>query len=74
MFWNFLFLHDNSRFDRVAKEAVVIGGKQLEKGQVVNALVYAMHHNPKYWKDPETFKPERYLENFWHVDYFTADK
>ena len=60
-FHYFYFLHVDFRFDRVAKEAVVIGGKQLPKAQVVNVLVYAMHHNPKYWKDPETFRPERYL-------------
>ena len=48
-----------SRFDRVAKEDVVIQGKHLPKGQVVNALAYAVHHDPDYWEDPETFKPER---------------
>ena len=48
------------RFDRVANENVEICGIDLPKGQIVTFLPYAMHHNPLYWQDPETFRPERY--------------
>lgn len=25
--------------------------------------VYAVHHDQEYWKDPEEFRPERFLDN-----------
>ena len=34
---------------------------KIPKGTVLNILVYAMHHNAKYFKDPETFSPERFM-------------
>lgn len=39
-------------------------GIQIEKSHDVVCLVYGVHRNPKYWKDPEKFDPERFsLEN-----------
>ena len=39
-------------------------GIQIEKSHDVVCLVYGVHHNPKYWKDPEKFVPDRFsLEN-----------
>ena len=35
-------------------------GIRIEKSHDVVCLVYGVHHNPKYWKDPEKFDPERF--------------
>ena len=35
----------------------------MKKGTLVNFPIYAMHHNPKYFPEPEKFKPERFLKN-----------
>ncbi|HJT23750.1 MAG TPA: cytochrome P450, partial [bacterium] len=37
-----------------------IGGYDVPKGAVVNVAQYLMHHDPRYWPDPEKFEPERF--------------
>ena len=39
----------------------VVGGKSIPKNTMVLFNFYNMHHNEKYWKNPEEFKPERWL-------------
>ncbi|CAJ0631038.1 2514_t:CDS:1 [Entrophospora sp. SA101] len=38
-----------------------IGGYEWPAGTYFNLNVPAIHRNPKYWKDPETFNPDRFL-------------
>lgn len=47
---------------RVAKEADVIAGKEINPGDRIVLFGYGAHHNPKFWKDPETFLPERWMD------------
>ncbi|XP_042340510.1 cytochrome P450 3A19-like [Plectropomus leopardus] len=48
------------RFERVAKETVKINGIKIPKGMPVIIPVYALHHDPELWPEPEEFKPERF--------------
>lgn len=46
---------------RVASQPDLIGGKEIKPGDRVVLFSYGAHHNPKFWEDPESFKPERWM-------------
>jgi len=46
---------------RVATQDDVIGGKEIKAGDRVTLFAYGAHHNPKFWPDPEEFRPERWM-------------
>lgn len=46
---------------REVMEDDVLGGFEIPKGSKVVVAIDAVHHDPKVWKDPEAFKPERFL-------------
>ncbi len=46
---------------RVATKADEIGGKEIKIGDRVVLFAYGTHHSAKYWEDPESFKPERFM-------------
>lgn len=48
--------------DRVPLEDDKLGDFDLPKETIVNLFVYGAHHNPKYWKNPEQFDPERFTK------------
>lgn len=41
--------------------ATEIGGYSLPKGTIILPNLYQVHHDKKYWGDPENFRPERFL-------------
>ena len=45
---------------RTATEADEMAGHAVEPGDRVVLSPYVVHHNPKYWTDPEDFRPERF--------------
>ncbi|KAK7033939.1 hypothetical protein VNI00_012566 [Paramarasmius palmivorus] len=54
-------------------EATVLnsqGGIPIPQGAQVLINVVALHHNPRYWRDPEQFKPSRFMEENWPRDAF----
>ncbi|GIX68765.1 cytochrome P450 2J6 [Caerostris extrusa] len=43
------------------REDTTVGGYDVPKGSNVMSNIYALHNDPRYWKDPGTFNPDRFL-------------
>ena len=41
----------------------IVGGFNVPKDTIVFVNQYAIHRDPKYFEDPEDFKPERWIKN-----------
>ncbi len=52
------------RFDRVASDDYQLGDYHISKGFIISIPVYAIHHDPTVWSDPEKFIPERFNNNY----------
>ena len=46
---------------RTASKPDEIDGKEIKVGDRVMMFAYGVHHNPLYWEEPESFKPERFM-------------
>lgn len=51
-----------SGIPRAANEEITILGYRIPKGTMVLPLQWAMHHDQKYWSDPNVFEPKRFLD------------
>lgn len=51
-----------TRINRAAKNDITVKGVFIPKGTDVTLPIPALHRNPKYWPDPETFDPERFTD------------
>jgi cytochrome P450 len=51
------------RMERQASQDYTLGstGIVIEKGMIVGIPVWALHHDPQYYPEPDLFKPERFL-------------
>ncbi len=50
-------------FPRVARSRVEITGNVLEPGTIVVGCIYLAHHRESIYPEPDSFRPERFLEN-----------
>jgi cytochrome P450 len=48
-------------FAREAKEQMELGGYEIPKGSIVYAFSYVTHRDQRWFPEPETFYPERFL-------------
>ena len=46
--------------NRQVKDDIVYNGTKISKETMIGIPIYAIHHNPEFWSDPEEFKPERF--------------
>ncbi|OWF50100.1 cytochrome P450 3A24-like [Mizuhopecten yessoensis] len=49
-----------NRLTREASNDVTIGNINIPKGLVIHIPAGAIHKDPQYWSEPETFNPERF--------------
>jgi cytochrome P450 len=47
---------------RSAQADIQVGSYTIPKGATVTAFLYHVHHDPKYYKDPKTFNPSRFID------------
>ncbi|MGZ8366681.1 MAG: cytochrome P450 [Nitrospira sp.] len=47
---------------RKASTSTTVGGLSLPKGALVLVGTYNLHRHPAFWRDPEQFMPERWLD------------
>ncbi|WAR03298.1 CP2U1-like protein [Mya arenaria] len=47
----------------VANSDSTLFGYTIPKGSIVIANLYSAHQDPKYWPDPDSFRPERFLNS-----------
>lgn len=55
------FIASSQRFNRATNAESVINGMVVPKGVDVTVSVYALHHDPDVWIEPEKFDPDRYF-------------
>ncbi|CAG0918414.1 unnamed protein product [Notodromas monacha] len=51
-----------------------IGGYLIPKGTMIQGLIYAIHTDPTYWKDPMLYNPNRFLNESgeFHIEHKDA--
>ena len=48
-------------FFREPTEPVTLGGYRIPEGVVLNLSPWTVHHDERWWDDPESYRPERWL-------------
>ena len=46
---------------RMTSANVRLGEFSIPKGTIIIPNIWAVHHDPKDWRDPDTFNPDRFL-------------
>jgi cytochrome P450 len=51
-------------FARLAMEDLVIGGYSVPKGMIVSMAPHVIHRDPRWYPEPDEFRPERFTREF----------
>nr|UOU03277.1 cytochrome P450 3044A1/2 [Brachionus rubens] len=51
------------RLDRIASDDYEYNGMKIEKGMIWSVPIWALHHDPEIYPEPNVFRPERFDEN-----------
>ena len=64
----------NALFHAVKNESDIVDGYDVPAGTMIMYNIWAVHHDQEYWKDPEVFRPGRWVgengEILEHANYF----
>uniref|UniRef100_A0A914QBN5 Cytochrome P450 n=1 Tax=Panagrolaimus davidi TaxID=227884 RepID=A0A914QBN5_9BILA len=52
-----------TRLNRLCQKETIIDGIKFSKGTSFTASIYAIHHDPEIYENPEEFIPERFLSD-----------
>jgi len=52
---------------RIPMEPVQIRGRTVQPGQALVVSIVSIHHNPETYPEPDTFRPERFLERKYNI-------
>jgi cytochrome P450 len=57
---------------RAAIEDDVIDGHRIPRGSTVLIPIHSLHHDPRFWPEPEVFDPSRFLPENIHSHHRSA--
>lgn len=52
---------------RIPMEPLQIGGRAVQPGQALVVSIVSIHHDPNTYPEPDTFRPERFLERKYSI-------